>query len=206
MLKIWGRLSSINVQKVVACANELGLRYERIDAGMEFGIVNTDEYGRLNPNRLVPVIEDDGFVLWESNAIVRYLARKHGEGSLYPRDAKTNADADRWMEWQSTTANPALFGAFWNLVRTAPDKRDRAATDASVAKFEGLMTIFDAHLARRDYVAGDAFTMGDIPIACTVHRFFGLPCERQPRPNVERWLAKMRARPAFQGVLTLPIV
>lgn len=205
MLKIWGRMSSVNVQKVVACANELGLRYERIDAGGKFGIVDTPEYGKLNPNRLVPTIDDDGFVLWESNAIVRYLARKHGSGTLWPADLRTNADADRWMDWQASAANPALFGAFWNLVRCEPDKRDQAAIDASIAKSESMMAILDAALAGRTFVTGETFTMGDIPIACTAHRWFGLPCERTPRPNVERWLARMRARPAFEGVLTLPI-
>jgi glutathione S-transferase len=206
MLKIWGRISSINVQKVVACANELGLRYERIDAGGKFGVVGTPEYGKLNPNRLVPTIEDDDFVLWESNAIVRYLARKHGAGTLWPADLRVCADADRWMEWQSTTANPALFGAFWNLIRTEPDKRDQAAIDASIAKSEAAMAILDAQLADRTWITGDAFTMGDIPIACTVHRWFGLPLERQPRPHLQRWLARIHARPAFEGVLTLPVV
>ena len=206
MLKIWGRLSSINVQKVVACANELRLRYERVDAGGKFGIVDTEPYHALNPNRLVPTIEDDGFVLWESNAIVRYLARKHGAGTLWPEDARVNADADRWMDWQATAANPALFGAFWGLVRTEPAKRDQAAIDASIAKTETMMAILDARLAGRTWIAGDTFTMGDIPIACTAHRWFGLPCSRTPRPNVERWLERIHARAAFEGVLTLPIV
>ncbi|HVE48889.1 MAG TPA: glutathione S-transferase family protein [Casimicrobiaceae bacterium] len=206
MLKIWGRISSINVQKVVACAQELGLRFERVDAGGKFGVVDTDAYAKLNPNRLVPTIEDGDFVLWESNAIVRYLARVHGSGSLWPSDAKAGADADRWMEWQSTTVNPALFGAFWNLIRTEPDKRDQAAIEASMSKLEQQMTIFDAHLAGKRWVTGDTFTMGDIPIACSVHRWFGLPCEHQARPNVQRWLAQIHERPAFKGVLTLPVV
>jgi glutathione S-transferase len=206
MLKIWGRISSINVQKVVACANELGLRYERKDAGAKFGIVDTPEYAKLNPNRLVPVIEDGDFVLWESNPIVRYLARKHATGTLWPDDPRTNADADRWMDWQQTTANPALFGAFWNLIRVEEGKRDKAAIDASIAKTEGVMALLDEHLAARTFVCGETFTMGDIPIACTVHRWFGLPCEHTRRPKLERWLERMRTRPAFSGVLTLPVV
>lgn len=206
MLRIWGRMSSINVQKVVACANELELLYERVDAGAKFGVVDTEPYGKLNPNRLVPTIEDGDFVLWESNVIVRYLCHVHSAGRLWPSDARALADADRWMEWQQTTANPNLFGAFWGLIRTEPAKRDAAAIDASIAKTESNMAVLDAHLAGRKWMIGDTFTMGDIPLACTVHRWFGLPCERTPRPNVQRWLAQIHERPAFRDVLTLPIV
>lgn len=206
MLKIWGRISSINVQKVVACANELKLAYERVEAGGKFGVVDTPAYKRLNPNSKVPVIEDGDFVLWESNAIVRYLARVYGAGTLWPEDPRVSADADRWMDWQATTINPAMFDAFWQLIRIEPAQRDLAAVAASIAKVEPLMAILDAHLAGRTWVAGRDYTMGDIPIACTAHRWFGLPCERQPRPNVEAWLTRIHARPAYAGVLTLPVV
>jgi glutathione S-transferase len=205
MLKIWGRLSSVNVQKVVACANELGIRYERVDAGGKFGVVDTPAYLRLNPNGLVPVIEDGNFVLWESNAIVRYLARVYGAGTLWPDDAREGADADRWMDWQATALTPAMFGAFWNLVRVAPDKRNPAAVEESAAKTEALMAILDAHLGSRPYVAASRYTMGDIPVACAVHRWLGLPLERVARPNVAAWMARITARPAYDGVLTLPI-
>ena len=206
MLRIWGRLSSVNVQKVVVCANELGIVYERIDAGGKFGVVNTPEYRRLNPNGLVPVIEDGGFVLWESNAIVRYLARVHGAGTLWPDDAREGADADRWMDWQATALTPAMFGAFWNLIRLEPDQRSPSAIDESAAKTEPLMAILDAHLDGRPFVAGARYTMGDIPIACAVHRWLGLPLRRGARPHVEAWMARIMARPAYDGVLTLPIV
>jgi glutathione S-transferase len=206
MLRIWGRLSSVNVQKVVACANELGIAYERVDAGGKFGVVSTPEYRRLNPNGLVPVIEDGDFVLWESNAIVRYLARVHGGGTLWPDDAREGADADRWMDWQATALTPAMFGAFWNLVRVAPGQRSQPAIDESAAKTEALMTILDAHLATRPYVAGARYTMGDIPLACAAHRWFGLPLKRAAYPHAEAWLARIAARPAYDGVLTLPIV
>jgi glutathione S-transferase len=205
MLKIWGRLSSINVQKVVCCANELGIAYERVDAGGKFGIVETPAYQRLNPNGLVPTIEDGDFVLWESNAIVRYLARTYGAGRLSPDDPRRAADADRWMDWQATTLTPAMGDAFVHLVRTPAEQRDMRLVDASIAKTEPKMAILDACLKDRAYVAGPALTMGDVPLACAAHRWLGLPCERTPRPNVERWLADIRARPAFGDVLTLPI-
>jgi glutathione S-transferase len=206
MLKIWGRISSINVQKVVACANELELVYERFEAGGKFGVVDTDAYAKLNPNRLVPTIQDGDFVLWESNAIVRYLCHVHSAGRLWPSNPRLLADADRWMEWQQTTANPGLFGVFWGLIRTEPDKRDPAAIRASIDKTEANMALLDAHLADRRWVTGDTFTMGDIPIACTVHRWFGLPCEHTPRPHLQRWLAQVHERPCFNGVLTYPVV
>jgi glutathione S-transferase len=206
MLKIWGRLSSVSVQKVVACANELGIAYERIDAGGRFGVVGTPEYRRLNPNGLVPVIEDGDFVLWESNAIVRYLARAYGAGTLWPDDARECADADRWMDWQATALTPAMFGAFWNLIRVEPNQRSQPAIDESAAKTEALLAILDARLATRPYVAGARYTMGDIPLACAAHRWYGLPLSRAAHAHVEAWLARVAARPAYNGVLTLPIV
>ena len=205
MLKIWGRLSSINVQKVVWCANELGLRYERVDAGRSFGIVDTPEYRRLNPNGLVPVIEDDGFVLWESNAIVRYLGAKHGRGSLVPAALTAQADADRWMDWQCTAFTPAQGPAFHGLVRTAPDKRDEAAIAQSIAKAEPFAALLDAHLGERRFVAGDAFTAGDIAVGAAVHRWLNLPTARERRPNMERYHAGLRERPAAAKVLVTPI-
>lgn len=205
MLKIWGRLSSINVQKVVICANELGLAYERVDAGGKFGVVETPAYKRLNPNSLVPTIEDGDFVLWESNAIVRYLSRTYGAGRLWPDDPRRAADADRWMDWQATTLTPAMGDAFMQLVRTPPERRDTGLVEASIAKTEPRMAILDSHLAERAYVAGPGLTMADVPVACAAHRWLALPAAKTPRPHVERWLAGIRARPAFGDVLTLPI-
>ena len=205
MLKIWGRLSSINVQKVVVCANALGLDYERVEAGGKFGVVETPAYQRMNPNALVPTIEDGDFVLWESNAIVRYLSRTYGHGSLWPDDSRQAADADRWMDWRATTLTPAMGDAFLQLVRTPSDQRDLRLVDAAISKTEPRIAILEAQLADRAFVAGPALTMGDIPVVCAAHRWFGLPCRKTPRPNLERWLAGIRARPAFADVLTLPL-
>jgi glutathione S-transferase len=205
MLKIYGRLSSVNVQKVVWCACELGIAFQRTDVGGAFGGTDTPEYGALNPNRMVPVIDDDGFVLWESNAIVRYLAAKHGSGTLWPASLAVRADADRWMDWQAAELNPAMRDAFIELVRTPVEKRDTGKVDASAKACERLLAILDAHLASRAYVAGDAFTMGDIPVGVQVHRWLGMPLARLARPNVEAWYARLRARPGAEEVLTLPV-
>jgi glutathione S-transferase len=203
MLKVWGRVSSINVQKVVWCADEMGLRYERIDCGGKFGINDTPEYLAMNPNGLVPVIEEDGFVLYESNAIVRYLAS--GSETLFPAQPRRRADIDRWMEWQSTGFTPAMWGAFWQLIRTAQDKRDMAAVEASRAKGEKHAGILDAHLAGRRYLTGDAFTAADIVVGCAAHRWLNLPVKREPRPHLERWYAELKARPASRQVTSQPL-
>jgi glutathione S-transferase len=205
MLKIWGRLSSINVRKVVLAAQWLEIAFERTDAGHEFGIVDTPGYLAKNPNGLVPLIEDGDFQLWESNVIVRYLCASHSPGKLYPVDLKTRFDAERWMDWQQTTLNPADRNAFVQLMRTAPEKRNMDLVAKSVAATEPLMALLDAHLGRRAFMAGDAFTMADIPIACEVHRWHGLPQARPARPHLERWYRGILAHPAARGVLDLPL-
>ncbi len=202
-LRIWGRLSSINVKKVVWVAREMGVAFERIDAGGTFGVVKTPEFQRLNPNGLIPVIEDDGFVLWESNAIVRYLAAKHAFGTLYPEPLQERADADRWMDWQQTTANRASRDAFLQLIRVAPENRNAELIAQSVAATDALMGILDAQLADRPFLCGEHFTMADIAVGVEAHRWYGLPVKRTPRAHVERWFKQLRARPAAAGVLDL---
>lgn len=200
MLRLWGRLTSVNVQKVVWCADELGLVYERRDAGGKFGVNDTAEYLAMNPNGLVPVIEDDGFVLYESNAIVRYLCAREGS-ELFPAEPRRRADVDRWMEWQSTNFTPAMGPAFWQLVRTPEAERDAAAIRASVDKSEKLAGVLDAHLAGREWLAGETLSAADIVAGCAAHRWLNLPgLTRRPRPHLERWYARLAARPASRQV------
>lgn len=205
MLRIWGRLSSVNVQKVVWCADELGLAYERIDAGGAHGVNDTPDFLAMNPNGLVPVIDDDGFVLYESNAIVRYLAARPGAGALWPAELRARADADRWMEWQSTSYTPAMGPAFIQLVRTPPERRSAEVTEASRARTERLAAILDAHLAGRRYLTGDAFTAADIVVGCATHRWLHLPLERAPRPHLERWYSELHARTGSRQVTSLAL-
>lgn len=205
MIRIWGRLNSVNVQKVVWAAREAGVAFERIEAGGKFGIVKTPEYLAKNPNGLIPLLEDGDFVLWESNAIVRYLCAKYAPGTLYPEPLEARADADRWMDWQATTLQPAMGPAFMQLVRAPAAERNAAAIDESARKTEPLMAILDAQLAGRAFVCGARFTMADIVLGCAAHRWFGLPLARTARPNVERWYAALTQRPAVDGVLTLPL-
>ena len=205
MLKIWGRLTSVNVQKVVWCADELHLEYERVDAAGQYGIVNTPEYRAMNPNGLVPVIDDNGFVLWESNAIVRYLASRYGAGSLWPTDIPVRAYADRWMDWQAVSLIRSIGPAFIQLVRTTPEKRDFCVIENSRIETEKKLGVLDAHLATREYVAGARFTMGDIPLGCSVDRWFKLPLARESHPHVERWYAGLRERRGAAQVVGLTL-
>jgi glutathione S-transferase len=205
VLKLWGRLSSINVQKPVWCLDELGVPYERVDAGGEHGVVNTPDYRAMNPNGLVPTLEEDGFVLWESNAIVRYLVAKHPQAGLWPEDLRIRADADRWMDWQGSTATPALRDAFWGLIRTPPEQRDEAVIRTSVERTDANMGVLDRWLANRPYLAGDVFTAGDISVGCYVHRVLNMSMEVSRRPNVEAWYARLKARSAAGQILSLPV-
>jgi len=198
VLKIWGRGNSINVQKVLWCCDELGLAFERIDAGMEFGVNDTPEYRAMNPNGLVPTINDDGFVLWESHAIVRYLSRKHGQGTLWPDDTRRCADADRWMEWYSTTLWPVMRPVFWSLVRLAPEKRNLTELEENCKKLAANFSVVDARLAGSAHMAGHAFSMGDIPVGVAAFRWFNLPIERPALGHLDAWYKEICGRPAFR--------
>jgi glutathione S-transferase len=204
MLRIWGRSNSVNVKKALWCAEELGLKYERIDAGMAHGVVNTPEYRKMNPTGLVPTIDDDGFVLWESHTIVRYLCAKHSVGRLWPADLKARADAERWMDW-AFTFQSAMRNVFWGLIRTPPEKRDPKAIDEGCQRSAQLVAMLDGVLAHKPYVAGSAFTMGDIPIGCEVQRWMRVPIERASFPHVEAWFGRLRERPPFVKFVDQPL-
>jgi len=195
-LQIWGRMSSINVKKVVWTAQEVGLDFERHEAGGVHGVVKTPAYVALNPNSQIPTMEDGGYVLWESNVITRYLCAKHSSGNLYPTDLQERFDAERWMEWQQTSVNPASRNGFWHLIRLPAGERDPALVVQSNAAVE---------LATCRFMVGERFSMADIPLGCEVQRWFGLPQLREPRPHIERWFTALLARPAAKGVLDLAL-
>ncbi len=205
MLKIWGNADSVNVQKVLWCCEEAGIAYQRIDAGRHFGVVNTPEFARLNPNRLVPTIDDDGFVVWESNTILRYLAAKHAAGTLWPTEPAARADADRWVDWANSTLWPALVPLFRAFMRTPEDQRDVQAIERDRLEAIEVMAILDAHLARHAYVGGGVFTMGDIATGCAAWRWMALPIERPDLPHLQRWFDLLAARPAYRRVVMLPL-
>lgn len=206
MLRIWGRISSLNVRKVVFTAQQLGIPFERIDAGLAYGVVQTPEYRAKNPNAMVPLLEDgDGFTLWESNVIVRYLCARHADGTLYPQGLRERFDAERWMDWQQTTLNPAGRGAFIQLVRTPAERRDPAVVAQSQAETEPLLDMLEAQLAHQPFLAGDRLTMADIPAATEVHRWLALPLRHANRPHLARWFDGIRVLPAARGVFDAPV-
>ncbi len=203
MLTIWGRQTSSNVQKVLWAVGELGLPHRRIDAGLQFGVIDTPAYAAMNPNRLVPTIEDDGFVLWESNAIVRYLARRHADAAvpLLPGDPRAAADADRWMDWQmSRIAEPATT-LFLGLTRTPPEQRDPVRIAAAQAQLGELYALLDRALGDRPFVAGDRLSMGDIPLGVQVHRWYRLRDRQPDLPRLDAWYRRLAERPAYQAAV-----
>lgn len=205
MLRIWGRTNSINVQKVMWAVGELGLDFERMDVGGEFGGLDTADYGALNPNRRVPTLQDGAFSLWESNAIVRYLAAKHAAGGLWPTEPEARAVADQWMDWQQTTLLPDLRIVFWGLVRTEPAKRNQAAIDAAVENLKPIWEKLNQHLGDRRFVADDRFTMGDIPVGAMYHRYRALGVERGSDENLAAWYERLKRRACYRAHVMLPL-
>ena len=205
MLKLWGRVNSINVQKVLWALDELKVPFERVDAGMAFGVVREPFYTKMNPNSRVPTIEDDGFVLWESNAIVRYLAAKHGAGGLWPSDLRERADADRWMDWASFHVSPAMGPAFMGLIRTPADKCNMAQIAAAAEATAEQFKVLEQGLEGRDYVAGPRFTMGDIVVGVNVYRWYALDVKRPHLERVESYHERLKQRPSFEKRVMQPL-
>jgi glutathione S-transferase len=195
MLKVWGRNNSSNVQKVMWCIGELGLAHERIDAGRQFGVVNEPHYRAMNPNGRIPTVEDGGVVLWESNAICRHLARKHGR--LMPVSLADQGRVDMWMDWQQTETGPAFGPVFMGLVRTEADKRDHAAIEAGKKATVAVMTVLDAALGEHIYVVGNTFSVADIPLGVLAYRYYALIPEAPRLANLDRWYGLIKQRPAF---------
>lgn len=199
MLKIWGRKNSSNVRKALWCAEELGLAYEAIDAGGAFGVVDTPEYRAKNPNGRVPMIEDDGFVLWESNTIVRYLAARHASGTTwYPADLQARASAEKWMDWTTSTFAAPFRTVFWGVLRTPPEQQDWAAINEAIKVCDESLVMVDQALSQQPYLSGDEIGMGDIPLGCFIYAWLEMPIQRAPLSHVEAWYARLQQRPAYR--------
>lgn len=198
MLKIIGRRTSGNVMKPLWLADELGLEYEQEDIGGAFGGNDTAEYLAMNPMGLVPTINDDGFIMWESNAITRYLAEKYGKGTLYPTDPHVRATADTWMDWKLNAVNPFMRSIFWGYVRTKPEDRNMDDIKAAIKQGCKFWAMLDTHLEGRNYIAGDDLTMGDIPVGPQAFRWFELVEDRPSMPNLEAWYQRLTERPAYR--------
>ena len=199
MLKIWGRNTSANVQKVCWALSELKLPFERIDAGGAFGKTREAFYLAMNPNSLVPTLEEEGgFTMWESNSIVRYLAAQHAAAMLEPADPRVRARAQMWMDWQLSVMAPAIAPVFVQLIRTPADKRDPAVIAAGREKTIAAAKIMDEQLGRAAYLAGAEFSYGDIPLGIMIYRYMQIITDRPPTPGLDRWYAAISSRPAFR--------
>lgn len=210
MLKLWGRPTSGRTQKVLWTLAEIGIEFDFIMASAEmgpgghvakgnrpYGVVDTPEYRAKNPNGRIPTIDDDGFVLWESNSIVRYLAMQYAPALLYGNDIRTFASASRWTDWENNELLPPQHDMAMHLIRLPENQRDAQVLDTARKKFERAIRIADVQLGTTRYIAGDRFTYGDIPLGVRVHRWHVLGFERPPLPNLERWYAEIKGRPAF---------
>jgi len=201
VIKIWGRVNSVNVQKVLWCCDELGLPYDRIDAGLQHGRNNEPEYLAMNPNGRVPTLEDGDFVLWESNSILRYLAMEYGAGhpDLYPAAPRVRASIDRWLDWTLSTLQPAERNVFWGMVRTPAAERDMAAIQKGADACGALWRMLDTHLAGRQYAEGNAFSIADIVLGAYCRRYLDLDgIQRPDLPALRKWYEGIKQRPAFQ--------
>jgi glutathione S-transferase len=205
MLKIWGRTNSINVQKVMWAVGELGRPHERIDVGGAFGGLDGAEYRALNANGRIPTIQDDGVVVWESNACVRYLAARYDTGGLWPEDPVVRAGADMWMDWQQTTLLTDMTTVFWGLVRTSEAERDYPAIENAAGRLGSFWRRLDDHLAKRRFVAGERFTMGDIPVGATCYRYYQLAIERPKLAALEAWYGRLQERAPYRTHVMLPL-
>lgn len=199
MLKIWGRKNSSNVRKALWIAEELHLPYETVDAGGAFGLVDGPEYRAKNPNGRIPMIEDDGFVLWESNAIVRYLAGRYAPGSaLHPADPQQRAVADKWMDWTTSTFAEPFRQVFWGVLRTPAEQQDWVQINGAIKTVQSLLVVVDEALVEQPYLSGGDFGMGDIPLGSFIYAWFEMPIERPSMPHLESWYERLKARPAYQ--------
>ncbi len=202
-ITLWGRLSSGNVQKVVWALEELGLAYDHIPLGGAFKGNGSPEYLALNPNGLVPTLRDGDLVVWESHAIVRYLAARYGSGTLYPVEPAARAAVDQWTDWTATTFQPAWIGLFWLKVRTPIHQQDPIAIEKALAATTKCFSLLDARMAAVPYLGGTALTYADIVAGAAMYRWSTMDIVRPSLPHVDAWHARLQQRPAFRQAINV---
>jgi glutathione S-transferase len=204
VLKVWGRRSAFNVQKVMWLIGELGLPHERVDAGGSFGGLDSPAFLAMNPHGRIPVVDDDGVIVWESHAIIRYLSARHAAGGLWPEDPARRSHADRWMDWAQATLQRDFMGLFWGFHRTPEPMRDWSLIRDRADRCARHFALLDRHLADRPFLAGDRLTVGDLPAGTALYRYFELELPRPPVPHVEAWYARLAERPAYRRHVMVP--
>ena len=198
-MTVWGRKTSSNVQALMWCIGELGLDYERHDIGHVHGGNDTPQFLAMNPNGTVPVLQDgDNEPLWETGAILRYLAARYGSDSFWPADPARRAQVDKWAEWAKINVTLAFTGpVFWRVVRTAPSQRDPAAIAEALSKLVRLLVMAETQLSRHAFLAGDDLTLADIQFGHVLYRYFDIDIDRPSLPQLARYYAALTRRPAF---------
>jgi glutathione S-transferase len=200
-ITLWGRLNSINVQKVLWTMEELAIDFSRIDAGLHFGVNKSEEYLQKNPNGLVPMIDDQGFILWESHTIMRYLAKKFDTmGHIYPQDQRLQAKIEQWQDWYNTVLWPPMRTLFWGYVRTPESQRNPEELENARQALIKALQILESQFGKFRFVASDYFTLADIPVALVAYRWFNLPIERPEFPNFAHWYEAIQGRSGFKNI------
>lgn len=199
MLTVWGRKTSSNVQALMWCIGELGLTFERHDVGHKYGGNDTPEFLAMNPNGTVPVLkEEEGEPLWETGAILRYLANQYGTATFWPQDPEARARIDKWAEWSKINVALNFTGPiFWRVVRTAPKDRNDVAIGEAINVLGSYLGIAEAQLARGAFLCGNEFTLADIQFGHVLYRYFGIAIDRPQHPALRRYYDRLIARPAF---------
>jgi glutathione S-transferase len=198
MLKIWGRSNSLNVQKAMWTVGELGVAHERLDVGGRFGGLDRPDYLRMNPNAKIPTIDDGGVIVWESNAVVRYLSARYGEGLLWDPDPAVRARADQWMDWMQTTLAPDFYELFWVSVRLPADRQKPAAIAEAARRLRAHYGVVERQLADKSFLLGERLSMADIVIGATLYRYYEMPIERPGLAGIHGWYHRLSARPAYR--------
>ena len=202
---LYGRRTSINVQKALWALHEVKLNFEWVGSDSAIGWPSNPDYMQINPNARVPSLAVDGVILHQSNVIVRYLAYVHARGTLWPEDPIVRAHSDAWMDWQQTELNGNMFTVFWGLIRTPPEKRNMAEIGAATERLHGNFRVLDAALKDRRYVAGDSFTMGDIPAGAGLYRYMALPLDRPSLPNAQSYYKRLQERAAYRSDIMIQL-
>ena len=205
MIMVWGRANSTNVIKVLWLCEELALRFDRKDVGGPFGGLQTPEFLALNPNGVIPVVEDDGVVVWESHSILRFLAQRYDSGALYPVEPVTRSHVERWLDWHISTLAPALNPVFIALYRTPTEKRDETALNMMIERLSAAMLRLDSHLSAQPFIAGSSFSIADIAFGNSVWRWFAFPFDKPRLAHLEQWQARLSDRPGFRKYVAQPL-
>lgn len=205
MITVWGRANSTNVIKVLWLCEELNLRFSRKDVGGPFGGLQSPEFLALNPNGVIPVLEDGGAVVWESHSVLRFLAQKYGSDSLYPAEPVARSHVERWLDWHVSTLAPALNPVFVALYRTPPEKREQATFNAMIERLSAAMVRLDSHLSAQPFIAGTYFSIADVAFGNSVWRWLAFPLERPLLPHLEQWQTRVSDRPGYRKYVAQPL-